>query len=211
MITGAMGDKVVRREGAGRFEGRGLVPIVNPTYGAPGSEYSLITIVHEEGCLRGTFDDDIRTALASTRPTTFHQVEVVIRALLFAGGCPTTCFFDRNSTLGLFARFHSPTSDFGSEFAPSQAHCMIADSQVTRQESSYVASELASDAFTILTGAIGNSSGVASSRAVQWDSAVVVDVPASQGDRLVVEELSPDELSSTGISKWTAVDRKSVV
>ena len=191
-----MGDKVVTRGGAERFEGRGLVPIVNPTYGAPGGEYSLVTIVHEDGCLRGAFDDDIRTALASTCPTTFHQVEAVVRALLFSGGCPTTWFFDRNSTLGLFARFHSPSSTSSAGFVPSQAYCMTADTQMTRLESSYVASELASDVFTFISGAMGNSDGTAPGNPVQWNSSVVLDVPASQGDwsaRGRVEKLSPGE------------------
>lgn len=192
-----MGDAVVKRGGADRFEGRGLVPIVNPTYGAPGGEYSLITIVHEEECLRGTFDADIRANLATTRPTTFHQVEAVVRALLLAGGCPPTCVFDRATTMGLFARFHSPPSSMGSEFVPSQAHCEYPDSQLTSPESSYVGLGLASDAFTVLSGVIGGADMTASSNPTQSTADVRVDVPASQIDRVMVEtvmeELSPGE------------------
>ena len=110
---------------------RGLVPVHGFSYAAPGGDYRGLQIVHILGCSNGgsdssEFDDEVRHIVSGLDLRTFDAVEKVCFGILAARGCDSLavasagCHVDRTTSLGFFARFHTPEGSSQS-FAPSSS------------------------------------------------------------------------------------------
>jgi len=117
--------------------GRGLVPVHGFSYAAPGGDYRGIHIVHVLGCSNGgsgssEFDEEVRHIVSGLDLRTFDAVEKVCFGILAARGCDSLavasagCQVDRTSTLGFYARFHTPKGSSQS-FAPSSSQVVSSD------------------------------------------------------------------------------------
>ena len=118
--------------------GRGLVPVHGFSYAAPGGDYRGLHIVHVGGCRNGhsDFDDEVRHIVSGLDLRTFDAVEKVCFGILAARGCESLavasagCHVDRTSTLGFYARFHTPEGSSQS-FAPSGSQLVSSDFRST--------------------------------------------------------------------------------
>ena len=107
---------------------RGLVPIHGFSYAAPGGDYTGLRIVHVGGCRNddSEFDDEVRHIVSGLDLRTFDAVEKVCFGILAACRCESLavasagCHVDRNTSLGFYARFHTPEGSSQS-FAPSSS------------------------------------------------------------------------------------------
>ena len=107
---------------------RGLVPVHGFSYAAPGGDYRGLHIVHVLGCDNSgsEFDDEVRHIVSGLDLRTFDAVEKVCFGILAARGCDSLavasagCHVDRTSSLGFYARFHTPEGSSQS-FAPSSS------------------------------------------------------------------------------------------
>jgi len=116
---------------------RGLVPVHGFSYAAPGGDYRGLHIIHVLGCSNGgsgssEFDDEVRHIVSGLDLRTFDAVEKVCFGILAARGCDSLavasagCHVDRTSTLGFYARFHTPEGSSQS-FAPSSSQIVGSD------------------------------------------------------------------------------------
>jgi len=113
---------------------RGLVPVHGFSYAAPGGDYRGLHIVHVGGCRNSylDFDDEVRHIVSGLDLRTFDAVEKVCFGILAARGCESLavasagCHVDRTSSLGFFARFHTPEGSSQS-FAPSSSRVVSSD------------------------------------------------------------------------------------
>jgi len=95
---------------------RGLVPVHGFSYAAPGGDYRGLHIPHVGGCRNDNsdFDDEVRHIVSGLDLRTFDAVEKVCFGILAARGCESLavasagCHVDRTTSLGFYARFHSP-------------------------------------------------------------------------------------------------------
>jgi len=115
--------------------GRGLIPAVNLSYAAPGGAYQGLHFVHVSGCQNESlfFTSEVRAIVAHLDLRLFVSVEAVCTGVMAArGGCITgdtsfaRCHIDRTSTLGFYARFHTPEGSSQS-FAPSSSEVVSSD------------------------------------------------------------------------------------
>ena len=113
---------------------RGLVPVHGFSYAALGGDYTGLCIVHVGGCRNdgSEFDDEVRHIVSGLDLRTFDAVEKVCFGILAARGCESLavasagCHVDRTSTLGFYARFHTPEGSSQS-FAPSSSQIVSSD------------------------------------------------------------------------------------
>jgi len=113
---------------------RGLVPVHGFSYAAPGGDYRGLHIVHVEGCRNDNsdFDDEVRHIVSGLDLRTFDAVEKLCFGILAARGCESLavaaagCHVDRTTSLGFYARFHSPEGSSQS-FAPSGSQVVSSD------------------------------------------------------------------------------------
>jgi len=98
---------------------RGLIEVVRQAYLAPGGHYETLYLSHTPGCHNDTheFCEEVRAVVARLCLKTFDFVENACNAVLASRGCPG-CRFDRDTTLGFYARFHTPEGSSQS-FSPS--------------------------------------------------------------------------------------------
>jgi len=117
---------------------RGLVPVHGFSYAAPGGDYTGLRIVHVGGCRNddSDFDDEVRHIVSGLDLRTFDAVEKVCFGILAARGCESLavaaagCHVDRTTSLGFYARFHTPEGPSQS-FAPSSSHIVSSDFRST--------------------------------------------------------------------------------
>ena len=117
---------------------RGLVPVHGFSYAAPGGDYTGLCIVHVGGCRNddSDFDDEVRHIVSGLDLRSFDAVEKVCFGILAARGCESLavaaagCHVDRTTSLGFYARFHSPEGPSQS-FAPSSSRVVSLDFHLT--------------------------------------------------------------------------------
>jgi len=116
-------------------DGRGLIPAVKLSYAAPGGAYLGLHLVHVSGCRNDSlfFTSEVRAIVAHLDLRAFESVESVCTGVMAARGCcvigdssSARCHVDRTTTLGFYARFHSP-EDSSQSFAPSSSQVVSSD------------------------------------------------------------------------------------
>ena len=116
-------------------DGRGLIPAVKLSYAAPGGAYQGLYFEHVSGCRNDSlfFTSDVRTIVAHLDLRSFDSVEPVCTGIMAARGCCITgdtssarCHIDRTTSLGFYARFHTPEGSSQS-FAPSSSRVVSSD------------------------------------------------------------------------------------
>jgi len=116
-------------------DGRGLIPAVKLSYAAPGGAYQGLHFEHVSGCRNESlfFTSEVRAIVAHLDLRSFDSVETVCTGIMAARGCCITgdtssarCHVDRTSTLGFYARFHTPEGSSQS-FAPSSSRLVSSD------------------------------------------------------------------------------------
>ena len=116
-------------------DGRGLIPAVKLSYAAPGGAYQGLHFEHVSGCRNESlfFTSEVRAIVSHLDLRSFDSVETVCTGIMAARGCCITgdtssarCHIDRTSTLGFYARFHTPEGSSQS-FAPSSSRVMSSD------------------------------------------------------------------------------------
>jgi len=113
---------------------RDLVPVHGFSYAAPGGDYRGLHIVHILGCTNNhpDFDNEVRPFCLRLDLRTFDAVEKVCFRILAACGCdslavaPAGCHIDRTTSLGFYARFHTPEGS-SQCFAPSSSRLVSSD------------------------------------------------------------------------------------
>jgi len=115
--------------------GRGLIPAVKRSYAAPGGAYQGLHIEHVSGCRNESlfFTSEVRAIVAHLDLGSFDSVVSVCTGIMAARGCCITgdtssagCHVDSTSTLGFYARFHTPEGSSQS-FAPSSSQVVSSD------------------------------------------------------------------------------------
>jgi len=116
-------------------DGRGLIPAVKLSYTAPGGAYQGLHFEHVLGCRNDSlfFTSEVRAIVAHLDLRSFDSVESVCTGIMAARGCCITsdttsarCHVDRTTSLGFYARFHTPEGSSQS-FAPSSSRVVSSD------------------------------------------------------------------------------------
>ena len=113
---------------------RDLVPVHSFSYAAPGGDYRGLHIVHVLGCTNDhpDFDREVRHFCLLLDLRTFDAVKKVCFGILAARCCDflavasAGCHVDRTTSLGFYARFHTPEGSSQS-FAPSSSKLVSSD------------------------------------------------------------------------------------
>jgi len=113
---------------------RGLVPVHGFSYAAPGGDYRGLNIIHVGGCRNNCsdFNDEVRHIVSGLDLRTFDAVEKVCFGILAARACESMAVaaagghIDRITSLGFYARFHSPEGSSHS-FAQSSSRVVSTD------------------------------------------------------------------------------------
>jgi len=113
---------------------RDLVPVHSFSYAAPGGDYPGLHIVYILGCTNDhpDFDNEVRHFCLRLDRRTFDAVEKVCFEILAARGCDSHavasagCHVDHTTSLGFYARFHTPEGSSQS-FAPSSSKLVSSD------------------------------------------------------------------------------------
>jgi len=120
-------------------DGRGLIPAVKLSYAAPGGAYQGLHFEHVSGCRNESlfFTSEVRAIVAHLDLRSFDSVETVCTGIMAARGCciagdtsSARCHVDRTTSLGFYARFHTPEGSSQS-FAPSSSCVVSSDFHLT--------------------------------------------------------------------------------